>query len=63
MGKILPGYKAGIINDLIDTLTSNSHQYYGFASGAIPNSGNVKPISSDDYNSSFFPSWLYRHRA
>lgn len=57
MGKILPGYKTGIIKDLIDTITSNTHYYYGFVSGAVPNSGNVKPVTSDDYTNTFLPSW------
>lgn len=57
MGKILPGYKTSIINDLINSIASNTHIYYSFASSPIPNSGNVAPVLSDDYDNIFLTSW------
>ena len=57
MGKILSNYRTSIVSDLIDTLTTNTHNYYGIATGAVPNLGNVQPDSSDNYNNQFLTSW------
>lgn len=57
MGKLLPGYKKSLIDEILDNVTSNTSFYYAFAANPIAYVGNTPAISSDDYTSSFTNHW------
>ena len=56
MGKILPGYKKTIIDEIVNSINLNTSNYYAFVSNPI-STINVATITSDDYNSSFSFDW------
>jgi len=54
MGVLLAKYKTSYVNDIINGITSNTNNYYAFASNPVLNSGNVVPINtSDDFDTQF----------
>jgi hypothetical protein len=57
MGKFLPSYKKAIIDELINSISSNTSQYYTFASNPIPYVGNTPVVTSDEYSTNFINDW------
>jgi hypothetical protein len=58
LGNILSEFKEGLVNDLVDSITSNTNQFYVFAANPILNAANsAKPTTYDDYSNLFTPSW------
>ena len=58
MGKILPGYKYSILEDIFNSLNSEISYYYGYASNPIALTGNVQSVSLDDKSAQFNTDWL-----
>jgi len=59
MGKILPYYKKAIIDEIIDNITSETSNYYAFASNPIAYTGNTTPeVANSDYETAFTNDWL-----
>lgn len=57
MGNLLPNYKKSIIDEIVYSISSNTSQYYMFASNPIPYSGNTPPVNQDDYSNLFVNDW------
>ena len=57
MGKLLSNYKKSVVDEIISSITTNTSQYYAFASNPITYSGNVPVVTSDDYSASFTNDW------
>lgn len=57
MGKILPDYNKVIIEELVNSISSNTAQYYAFASNPIAISNNIPTIYEDDYTNYFINDW------
>jgi hypothetical protein len=57
MGKFLPSYKKAIIDELISSISSNTSQYYAFASNPVPYVGNTPSVTSDEYSAVFVNDW------
>lgn len=57
MGKLLPGYRKTIIDEIITSISSNSSQYYAFASNPIAYEDTPPTVTDDDYSSSFINNW------
>jgi hypothetical protein len=57
MGALLPNYKKAVIDEIINNIASNTSQYYAFAAGPVPVTGNTPAITLDDYNTKFKNDW------
>lgn len=57
MGNLLPSYKKAIFEELLNSISSNTSQYYAFASNPKEYVGNVPPNTRDIYSSMFENSW------
>lgn len=57
MGKILPKFKASVAEDMINTITSNSAQYYAYASNPVELTDGVPTETLDTMSSYFDSSW------
>ena len=56
MGKIFSSYKKALYDEIVDNISSNTSQYYAFASSPIAVS-NVVSVTDDDYSSQFQTDW------
>ena len=57
MGKILPTFRKAIIDEILDNISSNSTQYYVFASNPVAYTGNTPALTNDDYSNYFINDW------
>lgn len=57
MGKILPGYKKALIDEIIDNVFSNTSQYYAFAANPVAYDGVAPAVANDDYSTHFTNNW------
>lgn len=57
MGKLLPGYKKALFDELKTNISSNTSQYYVFASNPVEYTGNTPTVTSDDYSTIFYNDW------
>ena len=57
MGKITPSFKKATYDEIIDNITSNTSQYYAFASGAELWPGDTPAIANNDYDTYFTTDW------
>ena len=57
MGKILPSFKKAIVDEIIENISSNSSQYYAFASNPIAYTGVAPPVANNDYSTLFINDW------
>lgn len=55
MGKILPGYKAALISELTDSISSNTSHYYVYASNPVAYSNGVPVVSNKDCENNYEP--------
>ena len=58
MGKILPYYKKAIIDEIIDNITSETSNYYAFASNPIAYANSAPDVANNDYETTFTNDWL-----
>jgi len=58
MGRILPGYKKAVYDEIYNSISGNTSQYYVFASNPIVNSGNTPAVNADSYSSEFASNWV-----
>lgn len=57
MGELLPRYKKAIIDDFIESISSNSSYYYAFASNPVSLTGGVQDVTSDEFTTIFSSNW------
>ena len=57
MGKLLPGYKKALFDELKTNIASNTSHYYVFASNPVEYTGNTPSITSDDYSTIYYNDW------
>ena len=57
MGELLPRYKKAIIDDFIESISSNTSYYYAFASNPISLTGGVPELTSDEFTTIFSSNW------
>lgn len=57
MGKLLPSYKKGVIDEILLNITANTSHYYAFASNPVSYSGNTPAASAADYDANFVQNW------
>lgn len=57
MGQLLPAYKKAIIDELLNSISSNTSQYYACGSNPTPWVGNTPVVTSDDYTATFSFNW------
>jgi hypothetical protein len=57
MGQLLPQYRKAIIEDVINSITANTSEYYAFASNPITFVGSTPNTTNDDYSSTFTNDW------
>ena len=57
MGKLLPNYKKALFDELVNGITSNSSQYYAFASNPVTYNGTVPELTGDDFTTYFTNDW------
>jgi hypothetical protein len=55
MGKLLPSYKKSIIDELQQSISTNTSNYYVFASNPVATE--IQPTSNDDFSLSFVNNW------
>lgn len=55
MGKLLSSYKKALIDEVVTNITSNTSQYYAFASNPITIANTV--TTDDDYSTTFMSEW------
>jgi len=57
MGKLLPQYQKAVIEEIINSINSNTSSYYAFAANPIAYVANTPDVTSDDYSTSFTNNW------
>lgn len=58
MGYLLPRYKKAVIEDIVNSISSNASYYYAFVSNPVPTiSGEADPITTDEYTTIFNSDW------
>ena len=57
MGKLLPSFRKAVIDEIMDNISSNSTQYYVFASNPVAYTGNTPALTNDDYSNYFINDW------
>jgi hypothetical protein len=57
MGYILPSYKKAVVDEIINGISSNSSQYYAFASNPVPYVSGVPAVTTDDNSTMFKNNW------
>ena len=57
MGYLLASYKKAIFDELQTSISSNTSQYYAFASNPKPYTDTVPEVTPDNYSSMFENSW------
>ena len=57
MGKILPSFRKAVIDEIMDNISSNTSQYYVFASNPIAHANDIPLLYEDDYTNYFISDW------
>lgn len=57
MGKLLPSFRKAVIDEIIDNISSNTSQYYVFASNPVAYTGNTPALTDDDHSNYFINDW------
>ena len=57
MGNLLPSYKKALFEELVNSISSNTSQYYAYASNPKEYTGLVPETTKDIYSSNFENSW------
>lgn len=57
MGELLPRYKKAVIDDVIDSISSNTSYYYAFASNPVSLTGGVPTLTADEFTTIFTSNW------
>jgi hypothetical protein len=57
MGKILPSYTKELIQELIDSVISNTSHYYAFGSNPVAYANDAPDVANNDYDISFINNW------
>ena len=63
MGELLPRYRGAIIEDIIDSISSNTSYYYAFASNPVSLTGGVPALTADEFTTIFTSDWQKIGRA
>ncbi len=58
MGKILSTYNKIIVEEITNSILSNTSQYYAFGGNPVAYGGSVPEVSNNDYDSTFTNNWL-----
>ena len=57
MGKLLPSFKKAIIEEIVDNISTNTAQYYVYASNPVAYSGNTPALTEDDFTNYHINNW------
>jgi len=57
MGELLPRYKKALIEDLVNTISSNVSYYYAFASNPVSLTAGVPDLTADEFTTIFTSNW------
>lgn len=57
MGKLLPGFRKSLVDEIQIGITSNTSHYYAFAANPVAHTGNTPVVTADDYSNLFKSNW------
>lgn len=57
MGKLLSSFRKAIIDEVVDNISTNTAQYYVYASNPVPFSGNTPALTEDDFTNYHINNW------
>lgn len=57
MGKLLPSFRKAIIDEIIDNISTNTAQYYVYASNPVSYTGNTPALMEDDFTNYYITDW------
>mgnify|MGYP003353934112 CR=1 FL=1 len=57
MGNLLPSFRKAVIDEIIDNISTNTAQYYVYASNPVPYSGNTPALTEDDFTNYHINDW------
>lgn len=55
--KILPNYKKAVIDEIRDNISTNTSNYYVFASNPVAHNGIIPDVLGDDYSNQYVNNW------
>lgn len=57
MGKLLPGFRKSLVDEIQIGILANTSHYYAFASNPVPFTGSLPTTNGDDYDAVFGNDW------
>lgn len=55
--KILPNYRKALIEEIRDSISTNTSNYYVFASNPVAHNGTIPDVLGDDYTNQYVNNW------